>query len=456
MTRKNRLVLHNILIAVGLALVVAVNMVCFYWSQALDLFLGEIGGSKGYATGYEDSDVLRRQQELFASQVTDEGSVLLYNEGGALPLSRGARVTVFSQNSINWMRGGSGSGEVSTSDYAGLTVRSSLEAAGFTVNDTVWKWYQNTSLTRKNWNNYESDWAAVRAANESSFADYNDAAIFILTRAGGEGSDPPRVLSVEDGGDGKRSYMELTDAERGLLRGAKEAGFQRSIVILNTGNAMQMDFLKDESLGVDAVLWMGQTGVYGLTELGKILSGAVNPSGHLTATYVYDVMSAPAMQNFGNAKYLNSSIQPSINYSFVNYAEGIYVGYKYYETRYEDVVMGAPGAGSFDYDSVVAYPFGFGGSYTSFAWSNFHYAESDGTITVKVDVKNTGSVAGKDAVGVYFQAPYTDYDRENRVEKASVNLAGFAKTRELKAGESQTVTISFPATEMKSYDFVGQ
>lgn len=211
---------------------------------------------------------------------------------------------------------------------------------------------------------------------------------------------------------------------------------------------MNMDFIDVAEYGIDACLWLGPTGRNGLEALGPILSGKINPSGHLVDTYLYDNISNPAMQNFGNMVYEGTEIP------YLNYVEGIYLGYKYFETRYEDTIMNTPNVGTYDYDSVVYRPFGYGLSYTSFDWSDYTLTENeDGTLTATVTVTNTGDKVGKEVVQLYYQSPFTEYDRENKVEKAAVNLAGFTKTALLAPGASETVEVTFNAQEtMKSYD----
>lgn len=415
---KKPLIVGNILLALLLIVVITANAVAIYFGVALELFFGTVGGtstqSESYTSAYGSTAELRTAQEQFAVTVVGEGAVLLKNEQDALPLAQGASVTLL--GSETWYNTGTGSGSVASGEYGHVTPAYSLEQAGFAVNPS-----------------------------RDSYSGYTDAAIYIVSQVGGEGSD-----CVLDDPESPR-YLQLTERERGELSAIRGAGFDKVIVILNTCNALNMDFVNDPQYGIDACLWAGVTGCNGLEALGGLLSGAINPSGRLVDTYLYDSTQNPAMQNFGNAVYADTDIP------YVNYIEGIYLGYKYFETRYEDVVMGAANAGSFDYDSVVFRPFGFGLSYTSFDWSGYQLtANEDGAITVSVTVTNSGSAAGKDVVEVYFQAPYTDYDRANLVEKASVNLAGFAKTGLLDPGASQTVEITFNAQDtMKSYDANG-
>lgn len=412
---KKPLILTNALLALLLAVVIALNCVAVYFGTALELFFGTVGGgqtsSATYISAFETEDELRVTQEAFARTVVDEGAVLLKNENNALPLASNAHITLL--GSETWYNAGTGSGAVASKEYDYLTPAYVLEQAGFQLNPS-----------------------------RENYAGYTDAVIYVVSRTGGEGSDCT-ITNAESS-----RYIQLTDQERAELEAIRNAGFDKVILLLNTSNALNMDFIDQAQYGIDACLWMGVTGCTGLEALGDLLTGAVSPSGRLVDTYLYDNMSNPAMQNFGNMVYEGTNIP------YVNYIEGIYLGYKYFETRYEDVVMGTENAGNYDYDSIVYRPFGFGLSYTSFDWSDYQLTENeDGTVTVHLTVTNTGAVAGKDVVQVYYQAPYTDYDRKNLVEKASVNLADFAKTSLLAPGASETIEVSFDAQDtMKSYD----
>ena len=242
-----------------------------------------------------------------------------------------------------------------------------------------------------------------------------------------------------------RHYLELNTAEKELLTEVAKS-FDRVIVLLDSANAMQVDFVDRAEYGIDAVLWYARAEQPAIVD---VITGKVNPSGRLPDTYVADNMSSPAMQNFGDFRYVDENGNLT-GYSYVNYAEGIYVGYKYYETRYEDVVLGQGNAGSYDYASTVVYPFGYGLSYTDFAWSDLKVSEKDGVFTVSVTVKNTGKVAGRDVVEFYIQAPYI----AGGVEKAAVALTQYAKTGLLEPGRSETVTVSFSKADIASYDDV--
>lgn len=467
--KKKKLILRSTLLALLLIPLVALNGAAVYWSQALLLFFGTVGGEKNvaynlYASAYEDTDDLYQELERFVETVVDEGAVLLKNEN-ALPLSGTESITLFGQGSVNWLSTGTGSSQIQQSDFPDLTLKKSMEDAGFRVNPTVWDFYENTGKRlgqggggqNANWKLNETDWDTLQSQCGSSFEDYKDVAVLVVSRIGCEGGDLPRDMSWYEG-TAEENYLQLGSTEKEILEGIQKAGFRKTVVILNVCNAVQLDFLKEESLGVDACFVIGGTGANGLSEIGKLFNGTVNPSGHLPDTYVYDNFSSPAMQNFGDQRYVTAAGELlGDDYALINYGEGIYVGYKYYETRYEDKIMGTGNAGAYDYASVVAYPFGYGLSYTEFTYGDFVLTDNgDGTLTAQVKVTNSGSVPGKDAVGLYYQAPYTQYDKENGVEKASVNLADFGKTKELAPGESETLSFIFQAAEtMKSYDTRG-
>ena len=396
-------------------------------------------------------------------RVEEEGAALLLNENNALPLQTGSAVSCFSTSSVNLVYGGTGSGNIDASTADNL--KTALEKVGCTVNQTLWDFYKTgeakdyarvggTGVMPVGAATNEAPWSVYTDAVKGSFAQYGDAAIMVISRVGGEGADSEYVST---------NYLALDDNERELmsqLAALKQDGtFQRLIVLINSANAVQVDFLQDNEYGVDACLWIGDVGISGINAVAEILTGRVNPSGSLVDTYCYNNFSSPAMSNFTPityAGYQGGEI-PSNASTYMIYQEGIYVGYKYYETRYEDAVMGTGNAGDFDYDSVVAFPFGYGLSYTSFEYSDFdvQYDSDRDQYLVTVCVTNTGDVAGKEPVQIYAQTPYTDYDRENGVEKAAVQLVGFGKTGLLQPGESETVTVTVDRRELASFDTYG-
>ncbi len=421
---------------------------------------GAVGDSTYYPSDFETEEELTEHSGQVAELLEAEGMVLLENDGG-LPLARDSRVSLFSVSSVSMVYGGTGSGSVDTSTVPDL--KTALEASGLTVNPTLWDFYQQKSAegyTRSapNWRGgqfaiNEVPWTDVASAAGSSFADYGDAAIVVISRSGGEGSDLTAVNFAETEGVAGNSgnYLELSAEEADMLAAVNEQ-FDNVVVLINANNALELGWLADYE-NIKAALWIGGVGQTGLYAVADALVGDVVPSGRLVDTYAYDASSAPAAQNAGSNFWINNGFSNESD-QYIVYAEGIYVGYRYYETRYEDVVMGTGNAGDYDYASTVLYPFGYGLSYTQFAYSDFSMEENGDSFTVTVTVTNTGDTyTGKEVVQVYFQSPYTQYDIENGVEKASVELCGFAKTDALAPGESQTVQIDVPKEQLKAYDY---
>ncbi len=396
-------------------------------------------------------------------QVEAEGAALLMNNG-ALPLAAGAKVSTLSTSSVNIVYGGTGSGNVDASKADSLKV--ALEKSGLEVNPTLWDFYltgEGAKYSRDygegesaallgSFNVGEAPWSVYTEEVKNSIAAYGDAVIVTISRIGGEGADA------------KADYLQLDENEKSMLAGAaqmKADGKIKSIIVLiNTSNALQVEFLKNNEYAVDAVLWIGGVGAYGTNAVTDILAGKVNPSGSLVDTYCYDNFSSPAMKNAIPVTYGGYDGKNIPNYAetYLIYQEGIYVGYKYYETRYEDFVMATEKTGSYAYGDDVAFPFGYGLSYTSFDYSDMavvYNAETD-QFEVTVTVTNSGEVAGKETVQIYAQSPYTDYDKENKVEKAAVQLIGFGKTAVLEAGASETVKILVDKRDLAAFDTYGK
>ena len=415
---------------------------------------------------YYEMDFSSREEMTAAGlelcyQVEAEGAVLLTNNG-ALPLAAGSKVSTLSTSSVNLVYGGTGSGNVDASKADSL--KAALEKSGFEVNSTLWDFYVEAGYDRSaaagesavlagQQSIAEAPMSAYSQEVKDSIAQYGDALILTFSRVGGEGYD----LEFQ-----QYNYLELDQNEKDLLAYAtqlKQSGAAKSIIVLiNSSNALQVDFLKDEAYSIDACLWIGGVGISGTNAVTDILAGKVNPSGSLVDTYCYDNYSSPAMQNFVATEYVGDLDKISANgKTYMIYQEGIYVGYKYYETRYEDAVMGTGNAGNYDYSADVAFPFGYGLSYTQFDYSDMtvtYNAETD-QFEVKVTVTNSGAVAGKETVQIYAQSPYTDYDKQNGVEKASVQLCGFGKTAVLQPGASETVTVLVDKRDLASYDTYG-
>lgn len=398
-------------------------------------------------------------------KLAEEGFVLLKNENATLPLNKGARISVFSKNSVNLSYGGSGSGGFDTSNNKNLY--ESLNDAGFVINPTLKNFYESSqsgpvrtanSSDLDNGDNQkiataETPQSKYTDAVKNSYADYSDAALVVITRIGGEGFDLPRYQGDSEGAVSPDShYLELDQNEIDLLTAVTDGTFKRVVVVFNTPSSFEATFLKDSAYAafadkIDAAVWIGFTGSNGITALGEILNGDVNPSGRLVDTWAADFTKNPSFVNFGTGCLPDTTdkYDGGMYYS-VDYEEGIYVGYRYYETRGET-------DGEDWYNANVVYPFGYGLSYTTFNWTVGDASASEielgTTITVPVTVKNTGSVAGKDVVQLYASAPYT----LGGIEKAHKVLVGFAKTKLLQPGESETVTVSFDPYSASSYDY---
>lgn len=398
-------------------------------------------------------------------KLAEEGFVLLKNENAALPMNKGAKISVFSKNGVNLSYGGSGSGGFDTSNNKNLY--ESLNDAGFVTNPTLKNFYESSqsgpvrtanSSDLDNGDNQkiataETPQSKYTDAVKNSYADYSDAALVVITRIGGEGFDLPRYQGDSEGAVSPDShYLELDQNEIDLLTAVTDGTFKRVVVVFNTPSSFEATFLKDSAYAafadkIDAAVWIGFTGSNGITALGEILNGDVNPSGRLVDTWAADFTKNPSFVNFGTGCLPDTTdkYDGGMYYS-VDYEEGIYVGYRYYETRGET-------DGEDWYNANVVYPFGYGLSYTTFDWTVGDASASEielgTTITVPVTVKNTGSVAGKEVVQLYASAPYT----LGGIEKAHKVLVGFAKTKLLQPGESETVTVSFDPYSTASYDY---
>ena len=427
-----------------------------------------------------------------AKDVDTEGAVLLKNENDALPLKDGAKISLFgiSQLPSNYITTGNGSGahDANTSD----TLRTMLVNSGIEVNPDLYNRYEilGQSHSKAMFNTFPGGDLnyveyAVNEANASEFKDiadstvssYGDSAVFIISRLGSENGDTDFDTSTNSGQRKEtyvdNNYLDLTEDEISvleLLKSYKEAGKIKNIVlVLNTCTSMQ--FKTISQYPIDAILWSGTGGTSSYRALAEVLTGEADPNGHLADTYAFDNYSAPSTVNTGDFTYAQSAGVPATetyahSTKYVVYQEGIYVGYKYYETRYEDMVMNEGNAvGSFGaknsqnvwtYSEEVAYPFGYGSSYADFEWSDFSVSANNGYFTASITIKNVSDTySGKDVFQLYLQKPYTDYDVENNVEKASVELVGFEKTKLLAPGEEQTLQITVDLSDFVSYDSYG-
>lgn len=420
----------------------------------------------------------------FVIEVEKEGIVLLKNENDALPLSgKDAHISVFGKNSVNIVYSGSGSAS-SNSSTAQRTLYESLEAAGISYNETLKSFYEDSGKSGKGrpenpamtsgqrlpgFGTGETPMDSYTPDVVDSYAGYQDAAVVVFSRIGGEGFDLPRAMeesfngAAVAGASADSHYLELDENEKALLEHVKD-NFSKVIVVLNVGTTMEIPELKADE-DIDAILWIGFPGATGIMALGQILTGTdtegnqISPSGHTVDTWAADFTMDPTWYNTGiyGSEYGNRYLYngETTDYAFVNYEEGIYVGYRYYETRgYEEA---AADPQSVWYENSVVYPFGYGLSYTEFDWDVSFGTDSgsgitaDDTLEVSVTVKNTGDYAGKDVVELYYSAPY-DYEGP-AIEKSHVVLGDFAKTDILAPGEEQTLTLTLDVEDMKSYDY---
>ncbi len=419
------------------------------------------GDTLGADVAYVKSDFsspseLYAYEEKKVAEIAQEGIVLLENDG-LLPLAKGTKLSIFSHSSVDLVSGGSGSG--SGSFELTKDLKEGLENAGLIVNETLWNFYKKGpgSAYKRGAGviNYgaDQDWSinecplGVITGDKSVVSSLDGTvAMFVLSRTGGEGGDEARDMAAFGGVSGQH-YLEPDKTELEIISYLND-NFDDVILLVNCNNAIELGWISQYE-NISAVInfpGAGRTGTYGL---GYMMTGLdadgneISAAGRLVDTWVYDNFSSPAMQNMGDFVFTGT------NYYYVNYSEGIYVGYKYYETRYEDVLLGRKNVGAYDYNSTVLYPFGYGLSYTTFRWSDFTMSEADarGNIRVSVKVTNTGDRAGKDVVQLYGQAPYM-----GNLEKSSVVLIGFAKTGNIPAGGSETVEIIVNMKDLTSYD----
>ena len=430
-----------------------------------------------YWTAWDSEEELVAHEAELCRQIEGEGAALLINRDNTLPLAKGTKFTTFSQSSFNLIYGGTGSGSMAADDAVSLRTALIESFGEDTVNPEQWKFYAsagykrvNADTTGGNQGQYrinEVPWEKYADAIKKTWASYGDVALVVLSRSGGEGADLPSGLpELEEymtDGDYLRLCKEEIDMFENLEQLKKDGTFKKIVVLLNSSNALQLDFV--DKYGIDAVLWIGDVGMTGTRGVADILCGDVNPSGRIVDTFMKDNHSAPAMENFGAYRWTNgadyevesaqNNTDPGIakcNSDYVVYQEGIYVGYRYFETRYEDSVLGQGNSGDWNYDDCVAFPFGYGLSYTDFEYSNFKLTpNADGSFTAEVDVKNVGSVDGKHTVQIYFQSPYTEYDKQNHVEKASVEICGFDK-KMIAAGATEHFEINIDRADLTSYD----
>ena len=455
MSRDKRFLIRGeAVIAMVLAVVVCVNMICFGPMATL------IGLAMGNGTL---SDETNEEAAEVAEEIMEDGIVLLKNES-LLPLNETKKLNIFGWESINPAYGGAGSGGINDL-YDIVSLNQGLENAGFSINQKLVDFYNNygaddpeMSIQKQSWTLPEPPVDTYSDELIKSAKEYSDVAVVVLSRKAGEGhNDIPMDVrkaaydnnsdEYDDFPEGEH-YLQLSQTERDMVDMVC-SNFDNVIVIYNGANQFELGFA-DEYPQIKSVVWCPGTGNVGFNALGKVFSGEVNPSGKTPDTFIYDMTTAPWWNNAEKTEYtnladmavegMNAGTAQVYAPAFTNYVEGIYVGYKYYETAAQE--------GAIDYDKTVQYPFGYGLSYTEFEQKMGELEEKDGQISVDVEVTNTGDVAGKDVVEVYYKPPYTN----GGIEKSSANLIEFAKTDLLQPGESQTVTVTFSIEDMASYD----
>ena len=451
---KRFLIRGEAAIAMVLAVVVCVNMICF----------GPMSTLIGLATGNGTlSDETNEEAAKVAEEIMEDGIVLLKNES-LLPLNETKKLNIFGWESINPAYGGAGSGGINDL-YDIVSLNQGLENAGFSINQELVDFYNNygadnpeMSIQKQSWTLPEPPVDTYSDELIKSAKEYSDVAVVVLSRKAGEGhNDIPMDVrkaaydnnsdEYDDFPEGEH-YLQLSQTERDMVDMVC-SNFDNVIVVYNGANQFELGFA-DEYPQIKSVVWCPGTGNVGFNALGKVFSGEVNPSGKTPDTFIYDMTTAPWWNNAEKTEYtnladmavegMNAGTAQVYAPAFTNYVEGIYVGYKYYETAAQE--------GAIDYDKTVQYPFGYGLSYTEFEQKMGELEEKDGQISVDVEVTNTGDVAGKDVVEVYYKPPYTN----GGIEKSSANLIEFAKTNLLQPGESQTVTVTFSIEDMASYD----
>ena len=419
-------------------------------------------------TKYTLSDATVSKANELAKDVQSEAVTLLKNDDSNLPLS-GKKVNVFGWGSTNPVYGGTGSGSMSK-QYKTVSLLDGMKQAGLKTNTELSKLYTDYRKDRPEVGMFAQDWTLPEVPAKqysdklvSDAKDFSDEAVVVLTRVGGEGADLPTDMKAKgityknnskdyDDFQKGESFLQLSKTERDMID-LVTSNFKKVTLVYNGANTFQFDFLNDYPQ-IQSVVWCPPAGQTGFSALGEVLAGETNPSGKTSDTFLKDLTQSVSYNNFGKFEYTNME-DKAAKYTgftgdevtaipgFVNYSEGIYVGYKFYETASDE--------GLINYDDTVAFPFGYGLSYTSFDQKLDSVKYKGGKVTVTATVTNTGDKAGKDVVEVYYNPPYTD----GGIEKASKNLAGFEKTKELQPGESQKVTVKFDDDDMASYDYKG-
>lgn len=472
------IVVSAVLAVALVAVIAAANTVLPKFNQIINSYFGveQSWDNSGVDTDgldltYNKADYDRGSiadaEKTLDKDISGEGYVLLKNDG-SLPLAQGTTLSFVSGNSRDLGVKAKSMLETTLGIEGGSTdaLTPAMEQAGFQVNKTLTDFYANGkgkdyvmgpgSVSYGDDEDFSINECPLSVMRDAGVLDsmQGTTPVYVLKRVAGEGRDMPRSMynHASSDEDKAKSYLEPDSTELEILQYLND-NFDDTVLVVNSNAAVELGWLADFP-NIKSVLIVPTTGTYGAESLANILAGSVNPSGRTVDTYAADAGKSPAAQNFGDYQYLDESGNLT-KYNYVSYEEGIYVGYRYYETRYEDAVLGQGNAGDFDYASEVCYPFGYGLSYTTFDWSGFSTSWAGKTCTATVTVTNIGDVAGKDVVELYAQSPYTDYDRANGVEKSAVQLVGYAKTKLLEPGESQQVSVTFDESELKAYDSEG-
>ena len=477
----------GVLIALTLVVTIVANVMIPPNLNVINGFLGDSGGTvieqpdaytEDLDLQYNKADYTAEEmaavEQALNEEIVGEGVVLLKNDDGLMPFDKDTTFSFFGRSCKMMVGNVMFDKGIQMATMMGLplsmvdpgtTLKIAFEERGLGVNETLWNFYdtgagssyglgvgsvsygdsEDFSINECPLDVLESEAGLLESAEDT-------VPVFVWSRKVGEGRDMPRSMynHADDPADQAKSYLEPDSVELEILSYLNE-NFDNVVLLVNSSAAMELGWV-EQFENIKSVVYLPSAGNYGLYALADIFSGAVNPSGRTVDTFAADALASPAAQNYGDYQYVDENGEMT-KYNYVNYKEGIYVGYRYYETRYEDVVMGTGNAGDYDYASEVVYPFGYGLSYTTFDWSNFSASWSGDTCTVTVDVTNTGGVAGKDVVQVYVQSPYTNYDRANNVEKSAVQLVGFGKTDTLQPGQTGTVTVTFDKEQLKAYDY---
>jgi beta-glucosidase len=439
-----------------------------------------------FTPDFETKEAARANGEKVNETINEEGMVLLKNDNNTLPLTNAKKISVFGHNSVDIVTGGTGSAAgINDGHVKGL--KESLEGAGFEINPTLWNFYNSGAAGEKRsdapalsvsgsasaLSTGETPYANYTDTVKNSYNDYKDAALIVISRIGGESWDIPRNTMDGKGISEDAHHLQLDINEAELIKNVCAAGFEKVIILLNSSTTFELGFLDDVNnygydARIDACIWMGIPGDTGVMALGRILKGEVNPSGHTIDTFSRDFKTDPTWVNFGNDTYTNIPDKKYGNYAYVDYEEGIYLGYRWYETAYAEIKAGNYVPEEYDsigdlteradkwYSDHVVYPFGSGTSYTTFTQkitntSALNAISLDNTKSIKIDVEveNTGDIAGKEVVQVYVSAPYY----LNGIEKSAVVLAGFAKTPLINAHSKTTVSVTVDMYNVASYDY---